>query len=318
MIGRKKLTAASLAAAALVATAVFGGWAANRTSNEAGESVGGDAGGGEELAPVAGGTGGGVVVGSGTGSSSVSDGASATGSPLPTAVPASARETQVIRSAELRVELEKGGFREAFERAAFIAGSHQGFVVDSSSERGSDGLSSGAVVMRVPAENFDAARKDLAALGKVKSEQLKGEEVSGQLVDLEARLRNLRAHEDALRRLMERSAAVPDTMQVQQNLFGVREQIEQLAAQEARLKDGVAMSTIRIALAESGAALLDDPEPSTGLTAAFRRAVDGAVAVVSAVIVAVGYLTPLAVFAALGMLVLRLLRRPSRRLAAES
>lgn len=254
-----------------------------------------------------------------TGGGAGSDGGLAAAAPdaLPDAVPGSAGQAQVIRTAELRIELKKGGFREAFERATFLAGAHQGFVVDSSSERGRDGLASGAVVLRVPTDQFDAARKDLATLGEVRSEQLKGEDVGAELVDLDARLRNLRAQEESLRLLMEKAANVPETMQVQQNLFGVRSQIEQLAAQEARLKDGVAMATIRIALAESGAALLSEPEPDpTGIAGAFAKAADGAVAVVSALVIAVGYLFPLAVLLTIGYTVLRVARRPER-LAAE-
>ena len=230
---------------------------------------------------------------------------------LPDALPASAAQAQVIRTAELRIELKKGGFREAFERATFLASAHQGFVLDSSSERSRDGLAAGSVVLRVPTEQFDSARKDLATLGKVRSEHVKGEDVGGQLVDLEARLKNLRAQEESLRVLMERAASVPDTMQVQQNLFGVRTQIEQLAAQEARLKDGVAFATIRVAIAETGAALLSEPEPDpSGIAGAFAKAVDGAIAVVSAMVIAVGYLLPLAVLLGLAYLALRLARRP--------
>ena len=255
--------------------------------------------------------------GSGGGAVAAGEGGTDATNALPDAVPAAARQAQVIRTAELRIELKKGGFREAFERATFLAGAHQGFVVDSSSERGGDGLASGSVVLRVPTDQFDAARKDLATLGEVRSEQLKGEDVGAELVDLDARLRNLRAQEESLRSLMDKAANVPETMQVQQNLFGVRSQIEQLAAQEARLKDAVAMATIRVALAESGAALLSEPDPEpTGIAAAFAKAVDGAVAVVSALVIAVGYLLPLAVLLVIAYVVLRVARRPER-LAAE-
>lgn len=262
----------------------------------------------------------GAVAGGAGGESGSTGGAeegAAFGEPLPDAIPASVRQSQIIRTAELRIELKKGGFREAFERALFLAGAHQGFVVDSSSERGGDDLASGSVILRVPTDQFDAARKDLATLGKVQSEQVKGQDVGAELVDLDARLRNLRAQEESLRLLMEKAANVPETMQVQQNLFGVRSQIEQLAAQEARMKDAVAMATIRVTLAESGAALLsNEPEP-TGLAGAFAKAVDGAVAVVSALIITVGYLFPLAVLLAIAYLVVRVARRPERVAAAE-
>ena len=54
------------------------------------------------------------------------------------------------------------------------------------------------VTFRVPAASFDAAVLALRAEGTVLSEQISTYEVTMQLVDLEARLRNLRASETAL------------------------------------------------------------------------------------------------------------------------
>src|SRR5207247_73958 len=99
---------------------------------------------------------------------------------------------------------------------------------------GSDGASWSRTV-RVPAASFDNARRDLRALGKVETESIRGEDVTGQLVDFDARIRSLQAQEDALRTLMGRANQVGEILQIQNQLFDVRQQIEQLQAQRGQL-----------------------------------------------------------------------------------
>ena len=216
-------------------------------------------------------------------------------------------DDEVIRTANLEVEVADGGFATAFAEVATIAGTNGGFVASSSSSRGRDDdghPSAGSAVVRVPAANFDAARRQLIDLGELRSERLQGQDVAAQLTDLGARLRNLRSHEDALRLLMTKAVNVGETIEVQRQLSTVREQIEQLAAEEARLSDAVALSTITLVLAEPGAAFgpKDDPSP---LRAAWSRAVEGAEDVFAGVLVGLGYLFPLALLAGAALLVSR-------------
>jgi hypothetical protein len=151
-------------------------------------------------------------------------------------------------------------------------------------------------VVRVPAEAFEATREQLAGLGDLKSQQLQGDDVGGQLTDLEARLRNLRSHEEAIRVLMTKTGTIGETIEVQRQLTTVREQIEQLAAEQARLTDAVALSTITLSLAEPGVAA-DPPRDASPLRDALARAVDGTEHVLAALIVTLGYLVPLAALA---------------------
>lgn len=245
------------------------------------------------------------------GSDSVASGggsAMAQGSPV---VPGSPR---VVRTAELRVEVAKNGFGAAFDRVASIAASHGGFVASSStaSSVGESGrqVPSGELAIRVPADRFDSARQALAGLGKVETQAIRGEDVSGQIVDYDARLRSLTAQEDALRTLVGKAGSVGEVLQVQSTLFGVRQQIEQLSAQRADLDQRASLSSISVSLFEPGAQFVTKPvpEPATGLAGSLERAVDGAISVVGGMMVALGWTTPVA---ALG-LVLWLLARLAR------
>ena len=242
--------------------------------------------------------------GAATGGAIASTGESAA-APLPQGIGA----PKVIKTAEIELEVPEGKFDAAFSKVATIAAGLGGFVSSSTSSQAGDGdgdedrQAAGSVVLRVPAEQFEAARSQLIALGQLQRQQVKGDDVSAQLTDLEARLRNLRSQEEAMRLLMTKAKTLGETIEVQRQLGTVREQIEQLAAEQARVSDAVAMSTLTLHLAEPGAVVTEN-EPSP-LAAAFGRAFRGAQDVLAGVIVTLGYLLPLALLVALAWLAAR-------------
>jgi hypothetical protein len=228
------------------------------------------------------------------------------GGELVGALPAGVAGERVVKTASLEVEVASGDFAAAFSKVPTIAAAHGGFVASSSSMEGTEEgrQAAGTLVVRVPSENFDAARQQLVDLGDLQSQQLKGDDVGGQLADLDARLRNLRSHEEAIRLLMTKTGTIGETIEVQRQLSTVREQIEQLAAQQARLNDAVAYATITLSLAEPGVAFNPKGDGSP-LGDAFGRALDGAENVLAAVIVTLGYLVPLGLLAGAVFLVAR-------------
>jgi hypothetical protein len=228
---------------------------------------------------------------------------------------------RIVRTADLAVGLDEGRFAAAFDRVASIATANGGFVVSSSTVTDQDGDGdagrgasrpvAGQATLRVAADRFDTARLALTELGTVERQTISGEDVGGQLVDYEARLRSLQAQEESLRTLLARAGAVGEVLQVQNALFDVRRQVEQLQGQRDRLSQAAELATITVSLAEPGAGLVPRSEP-TGLARSIERALDGAVAVVGGMIVVVGWLTPVAI---LGLIVwggVRLRRRTAR------
>ncbi|HVL06655.1 MAG TPA: DUF4349 domain-containing protein [Acidimicrobiales bacterium] len=217
------------------------------------------------------------------------------GGPAPV-VPGSPR---VVRTADVRVKVAKGGFSAAFDRVASVAAANGGFV--SASTTGSvDDARSGELTVRVPADRFDTLRLSLGELGDVESQSIRGEDVSGQLVDYDARLKSLQAQEESLLVLVGRATAVGEVLQVQSTLFNVRQQIEQLKAQQASLEQSVSLATLRVSLFEPGAGVVRPVDDGPSLARSFQEAIDGMVSVVGGMIVVVGYLIPIGV---LGLLV---------------
>ena len=254
-------------------------------------------------------TGGGATGGATGDGSTVADTDKAAAAPLPQGIGA----PKVIKTAVIEVEVGEGRFDVAFSKVPSIAAALGGFVASSTSsqaaaaEADQDRQAAGSAVLRVPAEQFEAARTELLKLGELRSQQVKGDDVSGQLTDLDARLRNLHSQEEAIRLLMTKTKTIGETIEVQRQLGGVREQIEQLSGEQARLGDAVAMSTLTVNLAEPGAVLKTEPEPSP-LADAVRRAVRGAQNVLAGTIVTLGYLLPLGLLLAAGWLIARPLR----------
>ncbi len=101
---------------------------------------------------------------------------------------------------------------------------------------------------RVPQSALDATLTDLTKLGTVETRSIEAEDVSSQIVDSEARLRNLRKSETMVLGIMERSGSISDVLKVSQELGNIRSQIEQLQAQVQNLRGQVAYSTINLTL----------------------------------------------------------------------
>ena len=202
---------------------------------------------------------------------------------------------KVIKTANLRVEVGKNGFRSAFDRAASVAARYTGYVASSSEATVDEKASEGTLTIRVPADQFDAARRDLAGLGKVEHQELGGQDVTAQIVDYDARIRSLQAQEGALATLLGRARSVGEVLEVQGQLFNVRQQIEQLQAERSNLDAQAAMATITATVFEPGAvAAKPGPEPATGLARSWERAWDAALAVIGGMVIVMGVLVPLA------------------------
>lgn len=106
------------------------------------------------------------------------------------------------------------------------------------------------VTYRVPVDRWDAALDLLHRLAgqttKVVTERTEALEVTGAVIDLEARIRNLRSSEAALQAISARATRISDVLEVQAQLTAVRGQIEQLTAQLTELEGRAGFATITV------------------------------------------------------------------------
>jgi len=103
----------------------------------------------------------------------------------------------------------------------------------------------------VPVDRFDATIATLGKLGGVQSRSVSAENVTTQIVDSQARLRNLRSTESDLLRIMSRAGKIEEVLAVENQVSATREQIEQLDGEVQALKHRVAMATVTVSLQDS-------------------------------------------------------------------
>lgn len=152
---------------------------------------------------------------------------------------------QIIKTGELTVEVENvssvvGAIRAmALEMGGYVGGSQAGTADDAAT-----------LTLRIPAARFDDALARLHELdGEVTAEATREQDVTGSVVDLEARIRNLDASESQYRALLNRASDIEDILTIQSRLDEVRGQIEQLQAQLDQLSELASLATLTVTVA---------------------------------------------------------------------
>jgi Domain of unknown function (DUF4349) len=232
------------------------------------------------------------------------------------AVPAQQGDlTKIIRDGRIGIVIADGSFSKGVSRVTQIARSTGGFVLESTSrdER------SGTLTLRIPARRFDDAMLALRGLadeleGEVEFQDISGQDVTAEFIDLGARLEILQDRRDLLRDIQADATSSSEILRLAAPIDDVTLQIENIQGRLNFLKDQVAEATIRVEVRERDVEREDpgpDPEnPSLGES--FQLAVQGFLRIVGAIVIGLGYLIPIAVVALLLWGVFTLVRRRDR------
>jgi hypothetical protein len=124
-----------------------------------------------------------------------------------------------------------------------------------------ESLSSQAVVVRVPAHDFDAAMARYAALGDVLDRRVKALDVSAQFTDLRARLAVAKESRERLLKLLEQVQDVQERLRILQEVKRLTEQIESIESTLSTLQNLLDYFTITIEL---------EPVVTTGVAVTHR------------------------------------------------
>jgi hypothetical protein len=153
--------------------------------------------------------------------------------------------SDIVRYGSL--SLEVNDVDDALGRVTTIIESAGGYI-SSSSRSGEGEYLYLSVTLRVPAAEFSAVMASLRSEGEVLYEDIYSYEVTMQVLDLEARLENLRASESAFLKLLDRAQTVADVVAVQSELSRIQGDIESFEAQLSGVKDQVEMASVMLSL----------------------------------------------------------------------
>ena len=184
-------------------------------------------------------------------------------------------ERHVIRKAT--IELATEDVRAVFLKAALLISEAKGEYVQDSGITGRAEKMQANLTLRVAAERLPEVLNELRQLGEVRSEKTTGEDVTTQVVDLEARLRNEQRVEAELLQLLEKREDSPlkEILELRRTIADVRQAIEQLTAQRERLSRLVSLATVLVIIRPADAPPPAEPE-EPGLGAYFIDALGGA------------------------------------------
>jgi hypothetical protein len=153
-------------------------------------------------------------------------------------------ETDIVRTGSISIEVPK--IDPALDQVRSAITGLGGYVSDSDQSNSAD-QASASVTYRVPVARWqdalDAVQKIATKVDAAKSNAV---EVTGQVLDLGARIDNLQTTERALQTIMGQATKIADILAVEGQLSDVQGQIEQLSTQQAHLKDQAALATLSV------------------------------------------------------------------------
>lgn len=156
------------------------------------------------------------------------------------------------------------------------------------------------VTVRVPADQLSAVVDELADTGEVTATSLNRQDVTEQTVDLEARIEAAQASVDRLTALMAQAQSVADLIAAESALSERQAMLESYQQQLEMLEGQVAMSTLTVTVVPEVETVEADPAGfADGLVAGWN----GLVATLNGIVVALGFLLPWLVVAAVAALI---------------
>ena len=200
---------------------------------------------------------------------------------------------QVIRTAY--VDIRVADVADATAQVIAATTSRSGTI--DSQNINSDGTSSYAnIVARVPADTLDAFVADLGDLGTVISMSITAQDVTTQVVDLDARIGVLQTSIDRLKSLQAQATSVTDLVAVESELANRQGELDSLTAQRGYLGQQVAMSTVTVSLSPI-TELTSSTAP--GFLAGLQNGWSAFLALIAFVITSAGFLIPFVVIGAI-------------------
>jgi hypothetical protein len=178
------------------------------------------------------------------------------GSAAPEAVTPAAPvdSAKVVKNGSVELGVEKGAVPEAITRITGMATGLGGYVADTRTSGGTDGVqASGTVTVRVPAATFEQLLGDVGKLGDVRSTTSSGVDVTAQYTDLDAKIGALQATHDQLLTILTQAQSIPDILAVQDRINQVQGEMDSLKGQRQLLADQATYGTLAVTVLEPGA-----------------------------------------------------------------
>jgi hypothetical protein len=221
--------------------------------------------------------------GAGAAQSGSSGSGSGSGQGAPNSVPplpsgSVGQSAKVVSNGSISLTIGDGTLQSSLAKLTALASGEGGFVSSSQAQSGGGSAtpSSGTVVLRVPEASFGATVTQVQQIGHVTSATTSANDVTGQYVDLQARISALQASRQQYLTILGQASSIGDILAVQSQIDTLQSQIEQLQGQLSVLTNETTYGTLTVSLAEVGKHPIRPPVPAnTGLSRAWHDGIHG-------------------------------------------
>ncbi|MFZ4576202.1 MAG: DUF4349 domain-containing protein [Phycisphaerales bacterium] len=150
----------------------------------------------------------------------------------------------VIRKSS--IDIRTTDINGSYAKVSLLLNEALGEHIEDSRRSGEGASSTATLTLRVVSSRTAEVLIAIRGMGTVTNESTTGQDVTTQVIDLEARIRNEKRTETELLGLMERRADAPlaEILELRKHVASVREQIERLTAQRDRTKGLADLATI--------------------------------------------------------------------------
>jgi len=230
--------------------------------------------------------------------------------------PAPVDERSLIYTGSITVKVDS--VQAAADRA-IATGIGAGGFVSGDNRTIDDKRSQATLILRVPADRFTPTLDALAKIGQEQSRQVNAQDVTDQLVDLDARVKTQEASVSRVRDLLARAQTIAEITSLESELTRRQADLDSLKQRREKLGGLVALATITVVLLGPDAAVSGPSEPETGFLAGLKAGWKGFLASVKIVLTIAGWLLPWAIAIGVplwGLIVLSRRRRRTRPVPA--
>ncbi len=157
------------------------------------------------------------------------------------------QDRQLVRTAT--IELRAPDSTEVLARVKDLVMTEGGYSAQEKSQ-----ANRASVTLKVPGDRLDRVVGSIAELEGVEvgRRELQTEDVTEQMVDVEARLANQRASVERVRGLLERATTTSEITDIEAELTKRQSELESLQRRHEALKGQVAMSTLTVVISATG------------------------------------------------------------------
>jgi hypothetical protein len=178
------------------------------------------------------------------------------------------------------IELTIGGrkFQTTLTQLTAFATADGGFVSSTHVHIGTKSkgsYSTGSIVLQVPERRFAALVDQVRHVGRATSVLTTADDVTGQYVDLQARISALQVSRSQYLKIMTRTDSINGILAVQSQLNSIQSQIEQLQGQLNLLNSETTYATLSVALTQSGQTPVSPTHARTGFNKAWHDSITG-------------------------------------------